>query len=63
MEGLGNYKKTQKGEYLMGEEKKKDFQDVIEALEQLDETGLMIIRIKAEALRDRAELERQNKPA
>ena len=47
----------------MSEEKQKDFQDVVEALEQLDETGLMIIRIKAEALRDRAELERQNKPA
>jgi len=63
MERIGNYKKAQKGEYPMGEEKKKDFQDVIEALEQLDETGLMIIRIKTEALRDRAELERQNKPA
>lgn len=47
----------------MSEEKQKDFQDVVEALEQLDETGLMIIRIKVEALRDRAELERQNKPA
>lgn len=46
-----------------GRRKKKDFQDVVEVLEQLDETGLMIIRIKAEALRDRAELERQDKLA
>jgi len=60
---LATTKNAERRNAIMSEEKQKDFQDVVEALEQLDETGLMIIRIKAEALRDRAELERQNKPA
>jgi len=47
----------------MSEEKQKDFQDVVEALEQLDKISLLIIKSKVEALRDKAELERQDKLA